>query len=89
MPTRRKAKTKTKVKKEKRKAVRDFAKMRGPANNNPFIANEFREHEETNTWRMFKIMSEFVEGFENLRDIRPAVTIFGSARTRPRTWIMN
>ena len=30
---------------------------------------------------MFRIMSEFVEGFENLRNIRPAVTIFGSART--------
>lgn len=30
---------------------------------------------------MFRIMSEFVEGFEALRDIRPAVTLFGSART--------
>ena len=35
---------------------------------NPFIANEFKEQD---TWRMFKIMSEFVEGFEALRDIRP------------------
>ncbi|HVZ81683.1 MAG TPA: TIGR00730 family Rossman fold protein [bacterium] len=46
---------------------------------NPFIANEFKEQD---TWRMFKIMSEFVEGFEALRDIRPAVAIFGSARTQ-------
>lgn len=30
---------------------------------------------------MFRIMSEFFEGFENLRGIRPAVTLFGSART--------
>lgn len=32
------------------------------------------------TWRIFKIMSEFVEGFEELSTIGPAVTIFGSAR---------
>jgi uncharacterized protein (TIGR00730 family) len=33
-----------------------------------------------NTWRLFHIMAEFVEGFENLADIEPAVSIFGSAR---------
>jgi uncharacterized protein (TIGR00730 family) len=32
------------------------------------------------TWRLFHILAEFVEGFENLADIYPAVTIFGSAR---------
>jgi len=32
------------------------------------------------TWRLFHIMAEFVEGFENLSDIQPAVSIFGSAR---------
>lgn len=32
------------------------------------------------TWRVFKIMAEFVEGFESLKDIRPSVSIFGSAR---------
>ncbi len=35
------------------------------------------------TWRMFRIMAEFVEGFEHLSDIPPAVSIFGSARARP------
>jgi uncharacterized protein (TIGR00730 family) len=35
------------------------------------------------TWRLFKIMAEFVEGFETLSDIYPCVTIFGSARVRP------
>ncbi len=33
------------------------------------------------TWRVFRIMSEFVEGFESLSHIGPAITIFGSART--------
>lgn len=35
------------------------------------------------TWRIFRIMAEFVEGFEELSNIGPAVSIFGSARTRP------
>jgi uncharacterized protein (TIGR00730 family) len=34
-------------------------------------------------WRIFRIMSEFVEGFEEMASIGAAVTIFGSARTRP------
>src|SRR3972149_12130072 len=34
-------------------------------------------------WRMFKIMAEFVDGFEALSDIYPAVSIFGSARIQP------
>ncbi|HHD11720.1 MAG TPA: TIGR00730 family Rossman fold protein [Deltaproteobacteria bacterium] len=36
------------------------------------------------TWRLFRILSEFVEGFEELADIGPAVSIFGSARFKPR-----
>ena len=34
-------------------------------------------------WRIFKIMSEFVEGFEELTSVGPAISIFGSARTKP------
>jgi len=35
------------------------------------------------TWRIFRIMAEFVEGFDELSRLGPAVTIFGSARTQP------
>ena len=34
-------------------------------------------------WRVFRIMGEFVEGFDTLARIGPAVSIFGSARTKP------
>ena len=33
------------------------------------------------TWRIFRIISEFVEGLDELRGVRPAITVFGSART--------
>ena len=35
------------------------------------------------TWRIFRIMAEFVEGFETLAKIAPAVAMFGSARVLP------
>ncbi|HNW56338.1 MAG TPA: TIGR00730 family Rossman fold protein [Bacteroidales bacterium] len=35
------------------------------------------------SWRVFKILSELVEGFEKLSRIGPCVSIFGSARTKP------
>lgn len=34
-------------------------------------------------WRVFRIMAEFVEGFETMGKIQPSIIIFGSARTRP------
>ncbi|MCO6412782.1 MAG: TIGR00730 family Rossman fold protein [Thiogranum sp.] len=34
------------------------------------------------SWKIFQIMAEFVEGFERLAQIKPSVSIFGSARTR-------
>ena len=35
-------------------------------------------------WRIFRIMAEFVDSFESLSSVGPAVTVFGSARTKPR-----
>jgi uncharacterized protein (TIGR00730 family) len=35
------------------------------------------------SWRLFKILAELVNGFETLSEIYPAVSIFGSARVRP------
>jgi uncharacterized protein (TIGR00730 family) len=37
----------------------------------------------SDTWRVFRIMAELVEGFEALNNVGPAVTIFGSARLQP------
>lgn len=37
----------------------------------------------TDPWRVFRIMGEFVEGFDTLADMGPAVSIFGSARMGP------
>lgn len=37
------------------------------------------------TWRMFHILAEFVEGFEVLPEVYPAVSVFGSARANPKS----
>jgi len=46
-----------------------------------FKEKDWSEIKSTDSWAIFKIMSEFVEGFEKLAKIGPCVTIFGSART--------
>jgi uncharacterized protein (TIGR00730 family) len=45
-----------------------------------FLIDDFKIGE---SWRLFKIMGEFVEGVEALHNIGPAVSIFGSARIKP------
>jgi uncharacterized protein (TIGR00730 family) len=42
--------------------------------------NDIKSHD---SWEIFKVMGEFVEGFERLSKIGPCVSIFGSARTHP------
>ncbi len=44
---------------------------------------EINELAKEESWRLFRIMGEFVEGFDSLSNIEPAVTIYGSARTKP------
>ena len=52
-------------------------------------AKEFLELEtqlqnsQADLWRVFRIMAEFVEGFETMASIKPSIAIFGSARTKP------
>ena len=46
-------------------------------------ADEAKSDSSREAWRVFGIMSEFVEATERLSAIRPAVSIFGSARTAP------
>jgi uncharacterized protein (TIGR00730 family) len=41
------------------------------------------EFKAESSWRMFKIMSEFVDGFEKMEQFGPCISIFGSARTKP------
>jgi uncharacterized protein (TIGR00730 family) len=41
------------------------------------------EFKHTDTWRVFRIMGEFVEGFDELATVTRGVSIFGSARTQP------
>jgi uncharacterized protein (TIGR00730 family) len=48
-----------------------------------FKTKSWNEIKTYDSWQIFKIMSEFVEGFEKMGKIGPCVSIFGSARTKP------
>lgn len=48
-----------------------------------FKDKNWSEIKSSDSWVIFKVMSEFVEGFEKLAKIGPCVTIFGSARVKP------
>ena len=48
-----------------------------------FKNRDWNELKTNNSWMIFKVMAEFVEGFDKLDKIGPCVSIFGSARTPP------
>ena len=48
-----------------------------------FKQKTWNEIKTSDSWQIFKIMAEFVEGFEKMASIGPCVSIFGSARTSP------
>ncbi len=54
--------------------------MKKQAYTNPLQMQQLLNKE---SWKVFQIMAEFVEGFEQLATISPSVSIFGSARTKP------
>lgn len=48
-----------------------------------FASRETKDVMASDSWKIFKIMGEFVNGFERMQQIGPCVSIFGSARTKP------
>jgi len=48
--------------------------------NERYLIDQIKPQE---SWRVFRIMAEFVDGIETLSSLEPAVTIFGSARSKP------
>jgi hypothetical protein len=61
------------------------ARSERPTEDERLLATPSRDAAEflhTDTWRVLRIMGEFVEGFEALAEVQNAVTIFGSARVR-------
>ncbi|MBN2214611.1 MAG: TIGR00730 family Rossman fold protein [Bacteroidales bacterium] len=64
----------------KKSSISDDDKIR-----RAFKKKNWNEIKTSDSWDIFKIMSEFVEGFEKLARIGPCVSLFGSARTEPES----
>lgn len=45
--------------------------------------DEIAKQKASNSWTVFKVIAEFVDGYERLNQIDPCISIFGSARTKP------
>ena len=52
---------------------------------NELKMRNWNENKAHSSWQIFKIMAEFVQGFETLAKLGPCISIFGSARTKPGT----
>jgi uncharacterized protein (TIGR00730 family) len=63
-----------------RKAINNL-RPSGQAEKELLRHEEHRAPMHSESWRVLRIQSEIVDGFENLRDLGPAVSIYGSART--------
>ena len=59
-----------------------MVKIKSRVKKDLLVKDDFTQED---TWRIFRIMSEFVDGFEILSKIGKAVSIFGSARTKPES----
>ena len=47
------------------------------------IIKDWNDIKINDSWAIFKILAEFVEGYERMAKIGPCVSVFGSARTKP------
>jgi hypothetical protein len=67
------------------KHITSFRPRRAGSGDQELLGTEHQTTEflQQDTWRVFRIMSEFVSGFEQLCRVRPAVSMFGSARLAP------
>ncbi|MEE9337482.1 MAG: TIGR00730 family Rossman fold protein [Methylococcaceae bacterium] len=52
-------------------------------NQHQHVPNIIEDFKGDQSWRIFRIISEFTEGFDRLADVRDAISIFGSARLKP------
>ncbi len=72
------------LKTEADKAKEDFQLIENESRiRKAFKDRNWNEIKSSDAWVIFKVMSEFVDGFEKLAKIGPCVSVFGSARTKP------
>jgi hypothetical protein len=66
------------------RAAEQMPRSRGATEDEKLLTRARRpDFLDTDPWRALRILSEFVEGFDALATVGPAVTVFGSARTEP------
>lgn len=61
----------------------DYFRQQGNDAKPELAIDIFQQSQIKDLWRVFRIMSEFVNGFEIMSSVGPCVSIFGSARTKP------